>query len=182
MFNTHYDRDHHDHDGNDLPICGESSGEIGAHREESTSDCMSEVDLEGGALEREVHSGNKGERRDCRICHLGLKSRGGLAAIELGCSCKGDLGAAHKKCAETWFKIKGNMVCEICGATAVNVAGDQVNEPNTAMSVAPSAAVAPVIASENQTFWHGRRIMNFLLACMVFLFFISWLFHFKVIR
>ena len=29
--------------------------------------------------------------------------------LQLGCSCKGDLGVAHSKCAETWFKIKGNM-------------------------------------------------------------------------
>ncbi|TQE05842.1 hypothetical protein C1H46_008525 [Malus baccata] len=28
--------------------------------------------------------------------------------IDLGCSCKGDLDAAHKQCAETWFKIKGD--------------------------------------------------------------------------
>jgi hypothetical protein len=28
--------------------------------------------------------------------------------MELGCSCKEDLAAAHKHCAEAWFKIKGN--------------------------------------------------------------------------
>ncbi|KAF5727355.1 hypothetical protein HS088_TW22G01048 [Tripterygium wilfordii] len=175
MFNTHYYRGHNSRDESALSLSGESSGEIGAHRESSASDCMSEVDLE-----TKVHSGKKMER-DCRICHLGLESCDGLA-IELGCSCKGDLGAAHKKCAETWFKIKGNMICEICGATAVNVAGDQVNEAPTAISVAPPTPLAPVIVAENRTFWHGRRIMNFLLACMVFAFIISWLFHFKVIK
>ncbi|KAJ6315686.1 hypothetical protein OIU78_019038, partial [Salix suchowensis] len=85
------------------------SGEIGAHRNSSVSDCLSEVDLESGALDMDVHLDNK-TQRDCRICHLGLETCeeecGG--AIELGCSCKGDLGAAHKKCAETWFKIRGN--------------------------------------------------------------------------
>jgi hypothetical protein len=30
--------------------------------------------------------------------------------IELGCSCKEDLAAAHKNCAEAWFKIKGNRL------------------------------------------------------------------------
>ncbi|GFY84541.1 RING/FYVE/PHD zinc finger superfamily protein [Actinidia rufa] len=29
-------------------------------------------------------------------------------SIELGCACKEDLAAAHKQCAEAWFKIKGN--------------------------------------------------------------------------
>ncbi|KAF5751406.1 hypothetical protein HS088_TW02G00420 [Tripterygium wilfordii] len=180
MFYPHYYRGHDSRDGNDLSLSSESSGEIGAHRESSASDCISEEDLESGALETKVHS-RKNREKDCRICHLGLES-GGELAIELGCSCKGDLGAAHRKCAETWFKFKGNMICEICGATAVNVAGDQVNEAHTAISVAPSTPVAPVIVLENPTFWHGRRIMNLLLACMVFAFIISWLFHFKVIR
>lgn len=79
------------------------SGEIGAHRDSSVSDCLSEVDLESGVL-------GKNKTRDCRICHLGLEGNEQECgvAIELGCSCKGDLDAAHKKCAETWFKIKGN--------------------------------------------------------------------------
>ena len=67
----------------------------------SSSDCGSEVDLESGVLAVE---------RDCRICQLSLDSgdqENGLG-IELGCSCKGDLGSAHRQCAETWFKIKGN--------------------------------------------------------------------------
>ncbi|XP_075090141.1 uncharacterized protein LOC107828968 isoform X2 [Nicotiana tabacum] len=81
-----------------------------------------EIDLESGELELlKLH--NK-EERDCRICHLNLLKSGGISssggdqvqehsiemAIELGCSCKGDLGAAHKQCAETWFKTKGNTV------------------------------------------------------------------------
>lgn len=69
----------------------------------------SEVDLESGVLEMKMHFG-KVEIRDCRICHLGLESESSEcgAPIELGCSCKGDLGCAHKNCAETWFKIKGD--------------------------------------------------------------------------
>lgn len=97
-----------------------------------------EVDLESGELERKVHSYYRkkkrrrkkkrdGEERDegeeereCRICHLNLMENGGEMEerengnngggyIQLGCDCKGDLGAAHKRCAETWFKIRGNM-------------------------------------------------------------------------
>ncbi|KAM0011636.1 putative Zinc finger, RING-CH-type, Zinc finger, RING/FYVE/PHD-type [Helianthus debilis subsp. tardiflorus] len=51
--------------------------------------------------------------KDCRICHLSLDANSEESGnygipIELGCSCKDDLAAAHKHCAEAWFKIKGN--------------------------------------------------------------------------
>ncbi|KAL6979122.1 hypothetical protein U1Q18_020786 [Sarracenia purpurea var. burkii] len=75
-----------------------------------SSDLSDVVDLESGDLELKAHSAK--EQRDCRICHLNLVGRSGDeesgVVIELGCSCKGDLAAAHKQCAETWFKIRGN--------------------------------------------------------------------------
>ncbi|CAN0854620.1 hypothetical protein LINGRAHAP2_LOCUS5958 [Linum grandiflorum] len=145
------------------------------HRNSTASDCLSDLDLESGELS---------SSRDCRICHLGLLSneQESGVAIELGCSCKGDLAAAHKKCAETWFKIKGNMVCEICGSTAANVAGEQTNVALTANAAAAvSTPAAPMILVEARPAWHSRRIMNFLLACMVLAFVVSWLFHFKVL-
>lgn len=75
-----------------------------------------------------------------------------------------------------WFRI-----CEICGTNALNIAGEQTNEANNA-SVAPLAAsAAPIAFSESQGCWHGRRVMNFLLASMVFAFVISWLFHFNIL-
>ncbi|CAN1150658.1 hypothetical protein LINPERPRIM_LOCUS18081 [Linum perenne] len=170
-------------------------GEIGAnHRNSTASDCLSDLDLESGELELKVHSAdiinNKtaaaaaAVSRDCRICHLGLQSneQESGVAIELGCSCKGDLSAAHKKCAETWFKIKGNMICEICGSTAANVAGEQANAGlNTNAAAAVSTPAPPLILVEARPAWHSRRIMNFLLACMVLAFVVSWLFHFKVL-
>ena len=82
-----------------------------------------EIDLESGELEMKVHCKGESEKL-CRICHLNFDIDGGVppmdeyrdgsengcgVEIELGCNCKGDLGVAHKKCAETWFKIKGNM-------------------------------------------------------------------------
>ncbi|MCD7467057.1 hypothetical protein HAX54_004250 [Datura stramonium] len=150
-----------------------------------------EIDLESGELELKLH--NK-EERDCRICHLSLLKSGGISsggdqvqdasggmAIDLGCSCKGDLGAAHKQCAEIWFKTKGNTICEICGTNALNIAGEQPNEANNATVATLAAAAAPVTPSETRSFWHGRRVMNFLLASMVFAFVISWLFHFNIL-
>ncbi|PQM32810.1 uncharacterized protein Pyn_35515 [Prunus yedoensis var. nudiflora] len=146
-----------------------------------TSNCSLEVDLESGVLELKVVHLSKVER-NCRICHLGLEGGGpdGIP-IDLGCSCKGDLGAAHKQCAETWFKIKGDTTCEICGSTAFNIATEQTNEANGTTTTLPSVPAAPMILVETRTMWHGRRIMNFLLACMIFAFVISWLFHFKVL-
>ncbi|CAI9779249.1 unnamed protein product [Fraxinus pennsylvanica] len=100
---------------------------------------ISSVDLEcghrssaggGGANEEvgeigdnEMHLWKVG--RDCRICHLSLVSASPETgvAIELGCSCKDDLAAVHRHCAETWFKIKGNKTCEICNSIARNVVG-----------------------------------------------------------
>ena len=49
--------------------------------------------------------------KECRICHLTLETNQEAGAfIVLGCSCKDDLAAAHKQCAEAWFKIKGNRL------------------------------------------------------------------------
>ncbi|GMI71391.1 hypothetical protein HRI_000808400 [Hibiscus trionum] len=106
--------------------CG-SDGEIGdvsgSGRVSSASDCSVEVRIQSGANEIKVHLAKV--EKDCRICHLGLESNSHESgvAIELGCSCKDDLAAAHKHCAEAWFKIRGNKTCEICNSTARNVVG-----------------------------------------------------------
>lgn len=76
--------------------------------------------MESGELEREVHyygtkmkKKKRRRKRECRICHLNLVGHEEEVeygvGIELGCDCKGDLGAAHKHCADTWFKIRGNL-------------------------------------------------------------------------
>ncbi|KAK3010906.1 hypothetical protein RJ639_012630 [Escallonia herrerae] len=99
-----------------------------------------EVDLDSGDLEVKVHLGKR-EERDCRICHSRLVGGGGAAAaragFELGCDCKGDMGAAHKQCAETWFKIKVLIVMavlmsvmvhggfDVCDVLAVNTGADE---------------------------------------------------------
>ncbi|WVZ98799.1 hypothetical protein U9M48_044182 [Paspalum notatum var. saurae] len=157
---------------------------VGEHCRKSS--CVSEgslddVDLEAGVGEIIKASPEKAEQ-NCRICHLGLESVAAEsgAGITLGCSCKGDLSYAHKQCADTWFKIRGNKICEICSSTATNVVhlgdpefSDQWSETNNIAAVqAPQA--------ETRRFWQGHRFLNFLLACMVFAFVISWLFHFNV--
>ncbi|CAA3030780.1 E3 ubiquitin- ligase MARCH8 [Olea europaea subsp. europaea] len=163
-----------------------SIDENSKRRESNVSECSVEVevvDLKDGPPEIRMHLFKI--IRDCRICHLSLDAANqdsGLP-IELGCSCKGDLAAAHNQCAEAWFKIKGNKTCEICGSIARNVSGvnevelmEQWNEAND------NAATATTSASQtaSRNFWQGHRFLNFLLACMVFAFVISWLFHFNV--
>ncbi|KAK8549425.1 hypothetical protein V6N13_027178 [Hibiscus sabdariffa] len=153
----------------------------------SGTTCSSlEMDLESGVVEPKPHLAKEMER-DCRICHLALDPTNHESGvpIELGCSCKDDLAAAHKHCAEAWFKIKGNRTCEICGSTAWNVVAAAIDTDTVELwneaNDSTAAATAPVIhAAETRNFWQGHRFLNFLLACMVFAFVISWLFHFNV--
>ena len=90
-------------------VCA-SDEEIGdvsdSRRVSSVSDCSVDVEIHRGVPEINLAKVEK----DCRICHLGLESNSleSGVPIELGCSCKNDLAAAHKQCAEAWFKIRGN--------------------------------------------------------------------------
>ncbi|KAG8390065.1 hypothetical protein BUALT_Bualt01G0044600 [Buddleja alternifolia] len=156
-------------------------------RESSVSECSVEIlDLESGPHDSKINLDLAKIERDCRICHLSMDAtnQDSGVPIELGCSCKDDLAAAHKQCAEAWFKIKGNKTCEICGSIAQNVSGIYETESTdlwndeTSEGTATGRTSAPV--SESRNFWQGHRFLNFLLACMVFAFVISWLFHFNV--
>ncbi|KAI7744367.1 hypothetical protein M8C21_013820 [Ambrosia artemisiifolia] len=84
-------------------------------------------------------------------------------------------------------KFLDDLTCEICGSIAHNVAGaneaelmEQWNEANDAMSSGTTPGGTTTATSDNRNFWQGHRFLNFLLACMVFAFVISWLFHFNV--
>ncbi|KAE8718080.1 hypothetical protein F3Y22_tig00110020pilonHSYRG00548 [Hibiscus syriacus] len=175
--------------------CSLSSTEIIKEREPcsmsgtSSSSSSPEVDLESGVVEPKPYLVKETER-DCRICHLTLDPTNHESGvpIELGCSCKDDLAAAHKHCAEAWFKIKGNRTCEICGSTAWNVVAavtdtdttEPWNEANDSTVAVAATVPATIHAAGTRNFWQGHRFLNFLLACMVFAFVISWLFHFNV--
>ncbi|KAG9157880.1 hypothetical protein Leryth_000058 [Lithospermum erythrorhizon] len=155
--------------------------EVGSRR--ASSDLSVEID-NGGC---EIKVVLEGVERDCRICHMGLESTSGEngVAIQLGCSCKDDLAAAHKNCAETWFKIKGNKTCEICNSIAINVVCpsnsetiQQRNETRSVVSINVTGQVTS--ASETRRCLNSHHFVNFLLSCMVFAFVISWLFHFDI--
>ncbi|KAL8215211.1 hypothetical protein R6Q57_004660 [Mikania cordata] len=175
----------------DSSIAGDECGSSGIFSYNHSRMPSDEIDLENGELEMKVHCKDASEKQ-CRICHLNTEigggdpaDEGGGGTIELGCNCKGDLGVAHKQCAETWFKIKGNMICEICGAAAKNAGGGHTHDTSqttTETEPVDRSATGPVMVPiEPRTFWQGRRIMNILLGCMVFAFIISWLFHFNVL-
>ncbi|KAJ8427528.1 hypothetical protein Cgig2_019947 [Carnegiea gigantea] len=132
----------------------------------SFSDCSVEAaaDLEnggGGVVVVSVHSAKV--NRSCRICHLSFDGSGSNP--------------------ESGFTIELGT-CEICGSTARNVVGvneveliEQWNEANETAATSAPPLHHPV---ETRRFWQGHRFLNFLLACMVFAFVISWLFHFNV--
>ncbi|KAL7583554.1 uncharacterized protein LOC111882745 [Lactuca sativa] len=133
-----------------------------------------------------VHLGKKVER-DCRICHLSLvDDDGDDDAIELGCCCKDDLAVAHKHCAETWFKIKGNKTCEICNSIVSNLIGpNETPSIHGSMDMNPGAIIVGPTHMSSATRGgrgciNGHRLLNFILACLVFAFVISWLFHFNI--
>lgn len=77
-------------------------------------------DIEGGNGKPDRESGEEssscsirvvdGNESVCRVCHLSAKESGNKPAelMEIGCGCKGELGFAHRQCAEAWFRVKGN--------------------------------------------------------------------------
>ncbi|CAL5203102.1 unnamed protein product [Lathyrus oleraceus] len=166
-----------------------STAEKGRVSSVSVSECRVDLDLKSDDVNVKTRLGNV--KRDCRICHLSMDMNNqgeheSETPIELGCSCKDDLAAAHKQCAEIWFKIKGNKTCEICGSIASNVAGhgvevemtEQQNEVNDASMLPPTEPAAP---SETRSFWRGQWFLNFILVCMIFAFVLCWLFHFNML-
>ncbi|KAL3639459.1 hypothetical protein CASFOL_017366 [Castilleja foliolosa] len=189
--------------------CGHRSTAAGDEEEEVGSVCFSDgfcnsqflddkslesskassVDLEIG-IEKIENNNLIYLERDCRICRLSLISSsprpGSGLVIELGCSCNDDLAVAHKHCAETWFKIKGNKTCEICNSVARNVVGP--NDAEAAQEATESVVVEesntpsdPMLSTtEDRTYSNGDEFFNFLLACVVFGFVISWIFDVNI--
>lgn len=127
--------------------------------------------------EGELDSGNCDNEKVCRICHLSSDRRMDAAdLIQLGCGCKDELGIAHHHCAEAWFKLKGNRICEICGECAKNITGIGDNrfmeEWNDRRM--PGIRGGP---SERERCWRGQPFCNFLMACLVIAFILPWFFR-----
>lgn len=126
--------------------------------------------------------------RVCRICHLSSEglldatdatataTTNSMDLIQIGCGCKDDLGNAHVYCAETWFKLKGNRICEICGETAMNIKGVGENAFLERRFIRSTG-----FSSESSGgCWRGQPFCNFLLACLVIAFVLPWFFRVKM--
>ncbi|KAG2327888.1 hypothetical protein Bca52824_010616 [Brassica carinata] len=123
-----------------------------------------------------------GERDDdvqsiCRICHFGSDDqtpdrvsgkRVSLELIEIGCKCKNELGLAHLHCAEAWFKLRGNSVCEICGCTAKNVTVSLTEEEWS------EAVVVDTRLDERRR--SSRQSCSILLVLMLIIILLHWFF------
>ncbi|KAG9447861.1 hypothetical protein H6P81_013989 [Aristolochia fimbriata] len=124
-------------------------------------------------------AGSWDNERVCRICHLSSDNRPDNSdLIQLGCGCKDELGIAHRHCAETWFKVKGNRFCEICGEAATNITGlgdqrfmEDWNERRILGRETNSSS------NERGRCWRGQPFCNFLMACLVIAFILPWFFR-----
>ncbi|PKU77115.1 uncharacterized protein LOC110114195 [Dendrobium catenatum] len=141
-------------------------------RSSCDSNTSSDLDLESGPVDVKLIV--EESEKDCRICSINLESysRELGIPIALGCSCNGDLAFAHQKCAEKWFKIKGNKICEICGSTVRNLVGfgDTKTIEDSIKSGHNTAA-----ATETQRFCQGHRLINCILAWMLIAIILCWL-------
>jgi len=129
--------------------------------------------------------------RVCRICHLSseqssdgttvVTSNANMTSttdlIELGCGCKDELGIAHSYCADTWFKLKGNRLCEICGQTAKNITGVGGNRFVEEWNERRFTGGSSNSSNRGRGCWRGQPFCNFLMACLVIAFVLPWFFR-----
>ncbi|GMI72315.1 hypothetical protein like AT5G45775 [Hibiscus trionum] len=142
---------------------------------EGEDSCVIDINGSVGG-KRRLKESYDGERV-CRICHLTSEqsyectdSMSTTAAstdlIQLGCACKDELGIAHSHCAEAWFKLKGNRMCEICGQSAKNITG--VRDSRFIEDWHDRGSTSGIIISLDQRprCWQGQPFCNFLMACL----------------
>ncbi|KAH7682086.1 Zinc finger RING/FYVE/PHD-type protein [Dioscorea alata] len=147
------------------------------------------IDVKCGGGIGDAGDSDPEDEKVCRICHLSpdrsSESCGGAPEgselIQLGCGCRGELGIAHRHCAEAWFRVKGNRCCEICGSNAKNVNGEEditfMEEWHERRIVGNNRRRN---SSERSSCWRGQPFCNFLMACLVIAFILPWFFRVNV--
>ncbi|KAJ8761849.1 hypothetical protein K2173_005421 [Erythroxylum novogranatense] len=145
------------------------------------------IDMKSGSVVRRGSpKDNPGGETVCRICHLDSElavetGAANIAAsfmdlIQLGCGCKDELGIAHAHCAEAWFKLKGNRICEICGEMATNITGEGdgrfLEEWNHRRFMGNGN-----LPDQGGGCWRGQPFCNFLMACLIIGFVLPWFFR-----
>ncbi|GMI77685.1 hypothetical protein HRI_001437800 [Hibiscus trionum] len=135
------------------------------------------IDIKGSGCGRRQFSESWDGERVCRICHLNSEqllestvststTEAPLDLIQLGCGCKDELGSAHGHCAEAWFKLKGNRICEICGQTAKNINGVRDNRFIEDWHGQRSMSGVTTFSERRAGCWRGQPFCNFLMACL----------------
>ncbi|XP_043701617.1 uncharacterized protein LOC122652043 [Telopea speciosissima] len=136
--------------------------------------CAIDIKCSGGTLSSE----NWDSEKICRICHLSSDQSSDMSdLIQLGCGCKDELGFSHRHCAETWFRLKGNRCCEICGETAKNITGVGNNRAMEEWTGRRSVASTTSQSRRGGGCWQGQPFCNFLMACLVIAFMLPWFFR-----
>ncbi|XP_010549417.1 PREDICTED: uncharacterized protein LOC104820605 [Tarenaya hassleriana] len=141
----------------------------------------------------DLRSGNSGGgecdgKRECRICHLSYEQSPevtdrvsgksvNMDLIQIGCGCKDELGSAHVYCAEAWFKLKGNRVCEICGQPARNITGLRNNGFIEEWSGDRLINYGEGAFRQRRRCEGGPSCCNILMACLITIFVLPWFFH-----
>ncbi|KAM3748391.1 hypothetical protein ACB098_05G105300 [Castanea mollissima] len=166
---------------------GAKSGELGSS-EASTKEVKKSVfELEKSSCVIDVKCGsgkgfveNRDGERVCRICHLSSEQSSDATTsvtdnatigtmedlIQLGCGCKDELGIAHNQCAEAWFKLRGNRLCEICGETAKNITGIGDSGFMEEWNESRYTSVSSNSSDRGGGCWRGQPFCNFLMACL----------------
>ncbi|KAA3456250.1 Ribosomal protein L5 [Gossypium australe] len=146
---------------------------------------VSMIDIKGtGGVNSQFKECYDGESL-CRICHLNSEqslhitstTAATMELIQIGCGCKDELGIAHSHCAEAWFNLKGNRLCEICGQTVGNIIGVKDNGFIENWHHQGSTTVSVRTSDQGPDHWRGQPFCNFLLACLVIAFVLPLFFH-----
>ncbi|KAF6994230.1 hypothetical protein CFC21_010985 [Triticum aestivum] len=144
------------------------------------------VDIDRSAVTAD-RQGQVGTGSGCRICQLedgDLPAESGSGQlVNLGCGCRGEIAAAHRRCAEAWFSVRGNRRCEICGENAANITGwggggkEFMRQWHGMASVdgGGSSKARGLCTCRTQSF------CNFLLACLIIVLISSWFFHNRMV-
>ncbi|CAN8254604.1 unnamed protein product [Cochlearia groenlandica] len=112
-----------------------------------------------------MSSSSNSEERQCRICQSKVVESS--YGIDLGCLCKDDLAFAHLKCAETWFQLKGDEVCEICRSLARNIAGGNEMIEVVVEEEGGGGGDFTVVEEDRESWWKRRLVFIVVLICWV---------------
>ena len=57
----------------------------------------------------------------CLICLEVMDTSDAGSVVSLGCQCKGVAAFRHRECLDRWLTVKGDTLCDVCGAPMASV-------------------------------------------------------------